>query len=304
MVIVIIIATFVFIWYLNNDSWSQREKRDRDVLNDIVNDDWAKRSREIRGKVNRIKEKYPQGLKKYESNYYNTFKIYPSDDIIINYESTISAFQSEFDMKEKPELIKKAENLRSKYPLGYKYYVCRDLSAPIDLEFALKASKNESLIISKHREISHSDSFSDNKYSSNKYKGISFLVKMKSAKNDLFVYKILSRKRYKKDALGELRSFESPDEFMSYKLGETTKLKLSLNEFVPDYELSPQLDKGHEKLVGIISYKEKPSYESGKYETAIYECVIPSGSYYYEGYMNNKIVAYLSDRIVVKKKIQ
>ena len=91
---------------------------------------------------------------------------------------------------------------------------------------------------------------------------------------------------------------------MSYKLGETTKLKLSLNEFVPDYELSPQLDKGHEKLVGIISYKEKPSYESGKYETAIYECVIPSGSYYYEGYMNNKIVAYLSDRIVVKKKIQ
>ncbi len=258
-------------------------------------------------RADEIRKKYPQGYRSFEEEYLKTLHYRPSVEAVSDNESIIVKYQEIFDIYKRPKLIKKADELRSLYPLGYQCYVNKSLTAPIDTESALKATEKEDLIIAKQKELTSPSKPTLSDYSPNKYKGVSFMIKEKYANQDIKVYKVLRSKnpnKYNHFTQGEYRSFETPDQFMSFNIGETATSRLTLNEFVPDYELSSQLDQGHEKIVGIVSYKYAPSYNACQYYTvALYECFIPRGSHYHEGYKNGELTMYLSNQIVVRKLI-
>jgi len=302
------IAFVAFIWWLVIKGIPSAIKEYED--NKIKREEWkweesARRAREISDKADAIKKRYPQGYMKYNDDYRRIFSKFADNSDIISNESTIAKMQERFDVEEKPGLIKAAEELRENYPLGYKYYVCGSLTTPVDVEYALKARDKAVMVKAKHKELTTPKPTLS--FSPNKYHGISFSMTLKTTSEEKIVYKILRSKnpnKFNGYTRGEWRSFEKPDRFKGFALNKKETSELTLNHFVPEYELSYQLDRGHEEVIGIISFVERPDYSFVPDSTvSLCKCVIPFGSKYYEGYKNGKLVAYLSDMIVVKEMI-
>ena len=210
--------------------------------------------------------------------------------------------------KKDAEKIDKAKTIRSRYPNGYKYYVCGSLETTITMEYADKAIEKEELIMQKEREYTMNRNISKDDFSALKFGNISFKKWKKIAASDIRTYKVVSAKlpnRYNNHQEGEKRSFLNPDRFKAYKIGGVEQSELNLCKRTEEYDHEIKQYYQKSEIIGIPSYVEhQPCHYSQWYKVFSCECIIPQGAEYYEGYQDGKLVCYLSNKIEIKKILE
>lgn len=141
-----------------------------------------------------------------------------------------------------------------------------------------------------------------------KYRNITFNTRLCVATRDITTYKYLSRKLPDKfrSEIGPIKSYEEPDCYTVYNVGDTVRYALSLaSKGSRQYDQDTRDYYVKYKITGIPSFIEKPfCYKKDWYESFVCECVIPKGSHYYEGYENGKLKCLLSDCVVVQKIVE
>ena len=120
-----------------------------------------------------------------------------------------------------------------------------------------------------------------------------------TATRPIKVYKILRRKipnKFNGYKYGVFRSFDNPDRYKEYNIGESYSSELSLNKVV-QYWLHSFYDTKTE-IVGITSLASKPTTVNKVqwYHVVVVECTIPIGSKYY---ISQDGKNYLSDKLTI-----